>query len=113
MGLHGTPLESLIRPRGLRIALQPTMMLALDDACQLQARLSIETRTTAYQVRTGQFPESPVTAYFTIRQFWGKQPFKTFAESYHNQRRVLDELVSTYVVPQVISPLAKAISAKG
>lgn len=111
---HGTPLESLTQVPAARVLhFQPTMMLALDDACQLQARLSIETRTTAYQVRTGQFPESPVTVYFTVRQFWGKQPFKTFAESYHNQRRILDELVSTYVVPQVINPLAKAISAKG
>ena len=109
----GTPLESLVQMPAARVLhYQPTMMLALDDACQLQARLSIETRTNAYQVRTNSFPESPVTVYFTVRQFWGKQPFKTFAESYHNQRRILDELVSTYVVPLVISPLAKAISAK-
>ncbi len=109
----GTPLESLVTVPAARVLhYQPTMMLALDDACQLQARLSIETRTNAYQVRTNTFPESPVTVYFTVRQFWGKQPYKSFAESYHNQRRVLDELVSTYVVPQVINPLAKAISAK-
>ncbi|AWM41298.1 hypothetical protein GobsT_00770 [Gemmata obscuriglobus] len=109
----GTPLESLVQVPAARVLhYQPTMMLALDEGCQLQARLSIETRTNAYQVRTNSFPESPVTVYFTVRQFWGKQPFKTFAESYHNQRRVLDELVSTYVVPQVINPLAKAISAK-
>jgi hypothetical protein len=111
---HGTPLEALTQVPAARVLhYQPTMMLALDEGCQLQARLSIETRTTAYQVRTGQFPEAPVTVYFTVRQFWGKQPFKTFAESYHNQRRILDELVSTYVVPQVINPLAKAISTKG
>ncbi|MBN9118968.1 MAG: hypothetical protein J0I06_07380 [Planctomycetes bacterium] len=110
----GTPLEGLIQIPAARVLhYQPTMMLALDDGCQLQARLSIETRTNAYQVRTGQFPEAPITVYFTVRQFWGKQPFKTFAESYHNQRRVLDELVGTYVVPQVINPLAKAISTKG
>ncbi|AMV30303.1 hypothetical protein VT84_38280 [Gemmata sp. SH-PL17] len=109
----GTPLEGLVQVPAARVLhYQPTMMLALDDACQLQARLSIETRTNAYQVRTNSFSESPVTVYFTVRQFWGKQPFKSFAESYHNQRRVLDELVSTYVVPQVINPLAKAISAK-
>ncbi|MDY3553634.1 hypothetical protein R5W24_002737 [Gemmata sp. JC717] len=109
----GTPLESLVQVPAARVLhYQPTMMLALDEGCQLQARLSIETRTNAYQVRTNSFPESPVTVYFTVRQFWGKQPFKTFAESYHNQRRVLDELVSTYVVPQIINPLAKAISAK-
>jgi hypothetical protein len=111
---HGTPLEGLTQIPAARVLhYQPTMMLALDEGCQLQARLSVETRTTAYQVRTGQFPEAPITVYFTVRQFWGKQPFKTFAESYHNQRRILDELVSTYVVPQVISPLAKAISTKG
>jgi hypothetical protein len=112
--LTGTPLEGLIQVPAARVLhYQPSMMLALDEACQLQARLSIETRTNAYQVRTGQFPEAPITVYFTVRQFWGKQPFKTFAESYHNQRRVLDELVGTYVVPQVINPLAKAISTKG
>lgn len=111
--MTGTPLEPLVQVPAARVLhYQPTMMLALDDACQLQARLSIETRTNAYQVRTNSFPESPVTVYFTVRQFWGKQPFKTFAESYHNQRRVLDELVGSYVVPQIISPLAKAISAK-
>lgn len=110
----GTPLESLTQVPGARmLSFQPTMMLALDDACQFQARLSVETRTNAYQVRTNSFPESPITVYFTVRQFWGKQPFKTFVESYHNQRRVLDELVGTYVVPQVLDPLAKAIGAKG
>ena len=109
----GTPLEGLVQLPAARVLhYQPTMMLALDEGCQLQARLSIETRTNAYQVRTNSFPETPVTVYFTVRQFWGKQPYKTFAESYHNQRRVLDELVDSYVVPQVISPLAKAISAK-
>jgi hypothetical protein len=72
----------------------------------------VETRTSAYQVRTGQFPEAPISVYFTVRQFWGKQPFKTYAESYHNQRRVLDELVNSYVIPNVVTPLAKAIGAK-
>jgi hypothetical protein len=109
----GTPLEGLASiPGGRVLHYQPALMIALDDACQLQCRLSLDTRTSAYQVRTGQFPESPISVYFTVRQFWGKQPFKTFAESYQNQRRVLDELVNSYVLPQVINPLAKAISAK-
>jgi hypothetical protein len=109
----GTPLEGLSHlPAGRVLLYQPTLMVALDDACQLQCRLSVETRTSAYQVRTGQFPEAPISVYFTVRQFWGKQPFKTYAESYHNQRRVLDELVNSYVIPNVVTPLAKAIGAK-
>lgn len=109
----GSPLEGLSQvPGGRVLHYQPTLTMALDDACQLQCRLSIETRTNAYQVRTGAFPESPVTVYCTVRQFWGKQPFKTFAESYHNQRRVLDELAASHLVPNIVTPLAKAISTK-
>jgi hypothetical protein len=109
----GGPLEGLSKLSAARVLHhQPSMMLALDDACQLQARLTIETRTTAYQVKTGNFPESPLTVYFTLRQFWGKQPFKTFAESYKNQRRLLDELVTEHVIPNVVQPLARTIAAK-
>jgi hypothetical protein len=88
-------------------------MLALEENCRLQCRLSIETRTNAYQIRTGSFPESPISVYFTIRQYWGKQPFKTFGESYENQRRIAQELVESHVLPNVITPLSRAISAKG
>ncbi|MBY0513019.1 MAG: hypothetical protein K2P78_03800 [Gemmataceae bacterium] len=109
----GSPFEPLAQlPGGRVLHYQPTLMMALDDGCQLQARLSVETRTNAYQVRTGQFPESPISVYFTVRQFWGKQPFKTFVESYQNQRRVLDELVNSHVLPNVVTPLAKTISTK-
>lgn len=109
----GTPLEGLAGiPGGRVLNYQPSLMMALDEAVQLQCRLSVETRTTPYQVKAGNFPESPISVYFTVRQGWGKQPFKTFAESYRNQRRVLDELVNSYVVPNVITPLQRAIAAK-
>jgi len=110
---HDGPLDSLARiPASRVLHFQPSMMVALDEACQLQCRLSVETRTTAYQVRTGNFSESPISVYFTVRQFWGKQPFKTFVESYRNQRRIIDELVTEHVIPNVVNPLAKTIGAK-
>ncbi|OWK38884.1 hypothetical protein [Fimbriiglobus ruber] len=109
----GGPLESLSKLQAGRVLnYQPAMMVVLDESCQLQCRLSVETRTTAYQMRTGNFPEAPISVYFTVRQFWGKQPFKTFADSYRNQRRLLDELVTDHIVPHVVQPLARAISAK-
>jgi hypothetical protein len=33
-------------------------------------------------------------------------------ESYRNQRRILDELVNDYVIPNVVQPLARTIGAK-
>src|SRR5947209_9999295 len=106
-----TPFENLLGLPGARVLnYEPSVMLALDENCRLQCRLNVETRTNAYQVQTGQFPEAPITVYFTVRQFWGKQPYKTFAESYRNQRRIAQELVDAYVIPNVVRPLAQTIS---
>jgi hypothetical protein len=108
-----SPLENLLQVAGSRVLnFEPALMLTLDEHCRLQARLSVETRTNAYQVRTGQFPEAPISVYFTVRQYWGRQPFKTLAESYQNQRRVCQELVDSHVVPSVLRPLAQTIAAK-
>jgi hypothetical protein len=112
LGLN-TTLENLLQLPGSRVInYEPSLMLSLDEACRLQSRLSIETRTNAYQIRTGQFPEAPISVYFTVRQYWGRQPFKTFGESYRNQRRICQELVDSHIVPGVVRPLAQTIAAK-
>jgi hypothetical protein len=109
----GSPLEALVQLPGSKVLnFEPAVMLSLDEQCRLQARLSVETRTNAFQVRTGQFPEAPISVYFTVRQYWGRQPFKTLGESYQNQRRICQELVDSHVVPNVIRPLAQTIAAK-
>src|SRR6516225_1646852 len=47
-----TTLENLMQlPNSRVINYEPSLMLALDEACRLQCRLSIETRTNAFQVR--------------------------------------------------------------
>lgn len=108
-----TTLENLLQLPGSKVInYEPSLMLSLDEACRLQCRLSIETRTNAYQIRTGQFPEAPISVYFTVRQYWSKQPYKTFVESYQNQRRVCQELVDEHIIPAVVRPLAQTIAAK-
>jgi hypothetical protein len=109
----GTPMEQLISLPGSKVLnYEPTVMLSLDEHCRLQCRLSVETRTSFHHVRTGQFPDAAISVYFTVRQYWGKQSFKTYAESYQNQRRIAQELVDSHVIPNVIQPLSQAISAK-
>jgi hypothetical protein len=108
-----TTLENLLQLPGSRVInYEPALMLALDESCRLQSRLSIETRTNAYQIRTGHFPDAPISVYFTVRQYWGRQPFDTFLESYRNQRRICAELVDSHVIPAVVRPLAQTIAAK-
>jgi hypothetical protein len=105
-------LENLVQNTGIKVLnFQPSLMLALDEGCRLQCRLNVETRTNPYQVRTGQFQEAPISVYFTVRQYWERQPYKTFQESYRNQRRVCQEIVDNHIIPGVIRPLAQAIAA--
>jgi hypothetical protein len=112
LGLN-TTLENVMQMPGAKVInYEPSLMLALDETCRLQCRLSVETRTNAYQVRTGQFPEAPISVYFTVRQYWGRQAAKTFIESYHNQRRICQELVDNHIIAAVVRPLAQAIAAK-
>jgi hypothetical protein len=112
LGMNST-LESLLQVGGTKVInFEPSVMLSLDENCRLQCRLSVETRTNAYQIRTGQFPEAPISVYFTVRQYWGRQPYKTFGESYKNQRKTVQELVDQHIIPSVIRPLAQAIAAK-
>jgi hypothetical protein len=112
LGLN-TTLENLLQMPGSRVInYEPSLMLALDEGCRLQCRLSVETRTNAYQIRTGTFPEAPISVYFTVRQYWGRSGQKDFVESYRNQRRVLQDLVESHVIPAVIRPLAQTIAAK-
>lgn len=112
LGLN-TTLEPLLQLPGTRVLnYEPVIMLALDEACRLQCRLNIETRTNAYQIRTGNFPEAPISVYFTVRQYWGRQGAKTFIESYKSQRRACQELVDNHIIPAVIRPLAQTIGNK-
>ena len=88
------------------------MVIALDEKCRLQARLWVESRTNTYQVQSGQFPEAPISVYFMVNQVWGKLAPGSFVESYHNQRKLAQELVDAYVIPNVLRPLQQTISSK-
>ena len=56
-------------PGATILANEPSIQFALDEECRTQCRLSIETRTSAYHVRTKEFPEEQLSVYFTARRY--------------------------------------------
>lgn len=109
----GPSLEGLLDVAGSRVInFEPSITLALDESCRLQCRLSIETRTNVYQIRTGDFPEEQISVYFTVRQYWGTGPDRSFLDSFHRQCALGEELLQERVVPRIIRPLAQAIASK-
>lgn len=108
-----SPFEALAQHADARILhYEPSMVIALDEKCRLQARLWVESRTNTFQVQSGTYPEAPISVYFMVNQVWGKTAPKTFVESYRNQRKLCQELIDAYVIPNVLRPLHQTISSK-
>ena len=106
-------LERLLDVPGCSIVnYEPTITLALDDDCRMQCRLSIETRTNAYQIRTGEFTEEQLSVYVTARRYGGLGTELTYVQVLDKMARVCQEMVDNYVAESILRPLARAISAK-
>lgn len=110
----GSAFEGLLEsPQSKKVVnFEPSLTMALDEACQLQARLSLETRTSAYQLRTGEFGDDQISLYLTIRQYWGNGPDLSFLESFRRQREIGEEILQRSVIPRVVRPLAQVIASR-
>ena len=99
--------EGLARP----VECEPSIVVALDEDCHTQVRLSVETRSSSFQVRTGQYENEPITVYLTARRYPRPEQVFNLQESFEQQCEVCEDLASRLVVPQVVQPIAAAISS--
>ena len=91
---------------------EPSITLALDEECRVQCRLSIESRTNAYQVRTGDFPEEQLSVYVTARQYGSLSADMSYTQALVNLSRICQEMVEHNVIDHVLQPLARTIAMK-
>jgi len=91
---------------------EPSVTIALDEECRLQCRVSVETRTNAYQIRTGDFPEEQLSVYVTARQYGSLGPGRTFSETLDRLSEICQEILDNHVIDHVLRPLARTISMK-
>ena len=98
--------------RGTVINYEPSLTIALDEDCRLQCRLSVETRTNAYQVRTGDYPEEQLSVYVTARQYGSLKADCTFAETLEKLAQTCHEMIEGHVIEHVLRPLARTIACK-
>jgi hypothetical protein len=106
-------LEGLVEIPGAQLlSYEPSMTISLDESCRRQARLMIETRTSAYHVRRGEFPEDHISVFFTVRQYGSLESNTTYQETLLQLRKVGEQLLERHVIDQVLRPLQQAISAR-
>lgn len=92
------------------LANDPSIQFALDEECRVQCRLSVETRTTAYHVRTKEFPEEQISVYFTARRYGSLDGGETYVTAMNRLAEICQEIVDGYVVENVLRPLQQAIA---
>ena len=99
-------------PDATVISYEPSVTLSLDEECRVQCRLNVETRTNAYQVRVGEFPEEQLSVYLTARQYGSLGPDITFVDALARLSEECHRLVDSFVLEHVLEPLARTIAMK-
>jgi hypothetical protein len=109
----GSALERVTELPGARVInYEPSLTISIDEDCRTQVRVSTETRTNAFQVRTGDFAEEQLSVYVTARQYGSLDPGTTYVEAMERLAGLAREVVDTCVVDQILRPLARTISLK-
>ena len=91
---------------------EPSITLALDEDCRAQCRVSVETRTNAYHIRTGDFPEDQLSVYVSARQYGSLPPDLSYLDCLERLQKTCQDVMENYVIDQVLEPLARTIALK-
>jgi hypothetical protein len=89
---------------------EPTITYALDEGCRQQCRISIESRTNAYQIRTGDFQEEQLSVFVTARQYGSLAADQTYVAALNRLTEICRDVVDNYVMEAVLQPLARTIA---
>ena len=98
--------------QGRPVAYEPAIQIALDEDCRLQCRISVETRTSAYHMRSGTYPDEQISVYVTTRRYGSLEIGESFIDVMHKLDNTCREVVENYVVERVLLPLQQTISMK-
>jgi hypothetical protein len=91
---------------------EPSIQLAIDEDCKTQCRMAFETRTTAYQVRSGEYGEEQLSVYLNLRRYDSLSAGEDFATEMHRLAKLCEKMVDEYLVENVLRPLQQTIAMK-
>jgi hypothetical protein len=108
----GTPLGAMIDPDATPpLDIQPFLGVGLNESMELQAYFEVKTRTTARQIRQGDFGDEPISVYLTLRQYSPVDNIDELPAAYDALVNEAERLAHTRVIPGLIAPLREAIAS--
>jgi hypothetical protein len=97
---------------GPLLGYDPSIQFALDDDCKTQCRISFEPRSTAYQVRSGDFGEESLSVFLLVRRYASLAKEEEFSTELQRLANIAERIVNEYLVENVLQPLHKTIALK-
>lgn len=91
---------------------EPAIQFALDEDCKTQCRVNFETRTSAYQIRSGEYPEEQLSVYLTVRRYESLGANETFVGEFDRLAALGRELVDSFLIDNILRPLQQTISTR-
>lgn len=100
-------------PKARPIGCCPSFVVSLSEDCRLQARVAVESRTTAFDVRNEKYKsEEPISLYFTVRRYPLPEPKFDAAQAYLEQCRLAEQLMFDKIIPCFVQPINNAIAQR-
>jgi hypothetical protein len=100
------------RYRDQTVAFEPHLQFSIDAACKTQIRISVETRTTAYHLKTLSFPPEQLSVYVTARRYGSLEAGSEFTASMHELNEACSDIVEDYVATDILKPLQRMIEIR-
>jgi hypothetical protein len=97
---------------GPLLGYEPMLQFALDDQCKTQCRVVFATRSTAYQVRSGEFGDEALSCYLTVRRYASLSKEERFETELMRLAELAEGLVNNYLLENVLQPLQQTIALK-
>lgn len=94
------------------LSYEPSIQFALDEECKTQCRVSFETRTNAYQVRSGEYVEDQLSVYLTVRRYESLGPGESYLSEFDRLAALCRDMVDGYLIENILRPLQQTISLK-
>ncbi|MCK5272177.1 MAG: hypothetical protein KAJ52_06350, partial [Sedimentisphaerales bacterium] len=110
-----TPFFKLLDlPHSRPLGFDPSIVVSLSDDCRLQGRLSLESRTGAYQLRSGKYKEDDqLSLYLSVRQYPDPNTGFDSLKAYDRQRTLAEEIMDDKVIPNFVNPILSHLGHRG
>ena len=99
-------------PASNTVAYEPAIQFAISEDCKVQCRINVESRTSAYHIRTSTFPEEQLSCYVTARRFGSLPAGKTYVDVCSELTEICIDMVDNHVMEQVLVPLQQTFAMK-